>query len=117
MDVVNFSSPFRHVRHRAPPALFNGQRTGAQKKMNSWCKLRLDNGSFKRNLRRCSLCSTRCVGDERHDLFECPKIDEIRAQYADFFESSAGAMRSFVWHKDQQAVCDCITAVIRLAET
>ena len=22
-----------------------------------------------------------------------------------------------VWHKDQQAVCDCMTAVIRLAET
>ena len=42
---------------------------------------------------------------------------EIRAQYAELFDSSAGAMRSFVWHKDQQAVCDCMTAVIRLAET
>ena len=50
-------------------------------------------------------------------LFECPKFDEIRAQSAHLYESSAGAMRSFVWHKDQQAVCDCMTAVIRLAET
>ena len=70
-----------------------------------------------RNLRRCSLCSTRSVGDERHYLFDCPKFDEIRAQFAQLYESSAGAMRSFVWHKDQQAVCDCMTAVIRLAET
>ena len=38
-------------------------------------------------------------------------------QFAQLYESSAGAMRSFVWHKDQQAVCDCMTAVIRLAET
>ena len=45
------------------------------------------------------------------------KFDEIRAQFAQLYESSAGAMRSFVWHKDQQAVCDCMTAVIRLAET
>ena len=64
-----------------------------------------------------SLCSTRSVGDERHYLFECPKFDEIRAQFAELYESSAGAMRSFVWHKDQQAVCDCMTAVMHLAET
>ena len=70
-----------------------------------------------RNLRRCTLCSTRSVGDERHYLLECPNFDEVRAQYAELFDSSAGAMRSFVWHKDQQAVCDYMTAVIRLAET
>ena len=65
-----------------------------------------------RNLRRCTLCSTRSVGDERHDLLECPKFHESRAQYAELFDSSAGAMRSFVWHKDQQAVFDYMTAVI-----
>ena len=27
------------------------------------------------------------------------------------------AIRSFAWHKDQQAVCDCMTAVICLAES
>ena len=45
------------------------------------------------------------------------KFDGIRSQFAVLYESSAGAMRSFVWHKDQQAVCDCTTAVMRLAET
>ena len=72
-----------------------------------------------RNLRRCSLCSTRSVGDESLYLFECSKFNDIRAQFkfAQLFESSAGAMRSFVWHKDQKAVCDCMTAVICLAET
>ena len=78
---------------------------------------RFSRPQIPRNLRRCSLCSTRSVGDERHYLFECPRFDEIRAQFAQLYESSAGAMRSFVWHKDQQAVCDCMTAVIRLAET
>ena len=70
-----------------------------------------------RNLRRCTLCSTQSIGDERNFLFECPHFDEIRAQHADLFDSSANAMRSFVWQKDQQAVCDCMAAVIRWAET
>ena len=61
--------------------------------------------------------STRSVGDERHHLFDCPKFDDIRAQDADLYQSSAGAMRSFVWHKGQYAACDCMTVVIRLAET
>ena len=38
-----------------------------------------------RNLRRGSLCSTRSVGDERHYLFECPKFDDIRAQFAELY--------------------------------
>ena len=84
--------------------------------------LPVEQGRFARpvipsNLRRCTLCSTRSVGDERHYLLECPNFDEVRAQYAELFDSSAGAMRSFVWHKDQQAVCDYMTAVIQLAET
>ena len=83
--------------------------------------LPVEQGRFARppvpsNLRRRTLCSTRSVGDERHFLFECPHFDEIRAQYVDLFDSSANAMRSFVW-QDQHAVCDCMTAVIRLAET
>ena len=61
------------------------------------------------------LCS-RSVGDERHDFFECSNFDDVRAQYADLFQSSSRAMRSFVWHKDQQAVCDCMAAVDRLAD-
>ena len=37
--------------------------------------------------------------------------------HAKAFTSSEDAMRYFLWHKDQQAVCDCRTAVFRLAET
>ena len=39
-----------------------------------------------RNLRRCTLCSTRPVSDERHYLLSA-LLHEIRAQYADFFDS------------------------------
>ena len=28
-----------------------------------------------------------------------------------------GAMRSFMWHKDQEGVSDCLTAILQLAET
>ena len=77
---------------------------------------RLCDAQAPRKLRRCSLCSTRSVGDERHYRFESPKFIEIRAQFAHLPGSSAGAMRSVVWHKEQQAVCDCMIAVIRLAD-
>ena len=70
-----------------------------------------------RNLRRCTLCTTGAVGDERHFCFECPFFDGIRAQYADLYDSSGGAMRSFMWHKDQEDVSDCLTAILQLAET
>ena len=70
-----------------------------------------------RNLRRCTLCTTGAIGDERHFCFECPFFDGIRAQYADLYDSSGGAMRSFMWHKDQEGVSDCLTAIFRLAET
>ena len=46
-----------------------------------------------------------------------PIFDGIRAQYADLYDSSGGAMRSFMWHKDQEGVSDCLTAILRLAET
>ena len=70
-----------------------------------------------RNLRRCTLCTTGAIGDERHFCFECPFLDGIRAQYADLYDSSGGAMRSFMWHKDQEDVSDCLTAILQLAET
>ena len=40
--------------------------------------------------------------------FECPFFDGIRAQYADLYDSSGGALRSFMWHKDQEGVSDCL---------
>ena len=70
-----------------------------------------------RNFRRCTLCNTGAVGDERHFCFEYPSFDGIRAQYADLYDSSCGAMRSFMWHKDQEGVSDCLTAILQLAET
>ena len=55
------------------------------------------------------------------DLLVLNAIDESGAQSADsVLESSAGAMRPLAWHKNQlnqQAVWDCMTAVIGLAET
>ena len=45
-----------------------------------------------------------------------PFLDGIRAQYADLYDSSGGAMRSFMWHKHQEDVSDCLTAILQLAE-
>ena len=36
---------------------------------------------------------------------------------ADLYDSSGGAMHSFVWHKDQEGMSDCLTALLQLAET
>ena len=57
------------------------------------------------------------IGDERHFCFGCPFFYGIRAQYANLYDSSGGAMRSFMWHKDQEGVSDCLTAILQLAET
>ena len=42
---------------------------------------------------------------------------ELELQYAHLYDSSGGAMRSFMWHKDQEDVSDCLTAILQLAET
>ena len=64
-----------------------------------------------RHLRRCTFCTTRAVGDERHCIFDCPRFCELRQEHADLF-GDARAMRSLMWHKDQKSVCALILAIV-----
>ena len=43
---------------------------------------RLDRPAVLRHLRRCTFCTTRAVGDERHCLFDCPHFDDLRFEHA-----------------------------------
>ena len=42
---------------------------------------RLAKPAVPRHLRRCTLCGTRALGDERHFVFDCPHFAHIRRQF------------------------------------
>ena len=70
-----------------------------------------------RHLRRCTFCATNAIGDERHCLFDCPHFQGLRQQHAEIFRDSHDAMRSVMWHKDQQSVCALVLAIVNEART
>ena len=61
-----------------------------------------------RQLRRCTLCATCALGDERCYVFHCPHFAGLCPTHAQLFQDASGAMTSLVWHKDQQAVCTIV---------
>ena len=77
---------------------------------------RLVRPMIPRQLRRCTLCDTHAVGDERHYVFDCPRFAHIRRQFRSLFQDADGAMQSFVWHRNQKAVCHCLAAILSLAD-
>ena len=77
---------------------------------------RLARPMIPRQLRRCTLCDTRGVGDERHYVFDCPRFAHIRRQFRSLFQDADGAMQSFMWHHNQKAVCHCLAAILNLAD-
>ena len=64
-----------------------------------------------------TLCTTSALGDERHYVFDCPHFGGLRLTHAELFRDAAGAMKSLVWHKDQQAVCALLLAIVAEAQT
>ena len=77
---------------------------------------RLARPMVPRQLRRCTLCSTHAIGDERHYVFDCPHFAHIRRQFRSLFQDADGAMQSFMWHRNQKAVCHCSAAILTLAD-
>ena len=69
-----------------------------------------------RQLRRCTLCSTHAIGDERHYVFGCLHFAHIRQRSRLLFQHADGAMQSFLWHRNQKAVCHCLAAILTLAD-
>ena len=92
-----------------------------QFRMGSHC-LPIEQGRFvrprlPRHLRRCTLCDSLSTGDERHYLFECSELQSVRDQFSSLFDDASGSMRCLVWHKNQKAVSQLLTAVFRTVET
>ena len=77
---------------------------------------RLARPVIPRQLRRCTLCDTHAIGDERHYVFDCPRFAHIRRQFRSLFQDADGAMQSFMWHRNQKAVCHCLAAILNLAD-
>ena len=68
--------------------------------------------------RVCFLCPAMHVGDERHYVFECPALGDIRLGFQHLFEDSHGDMRLFVWHPYQKDVASCLLQLLdRIDET
>ena len=77
---------------------------------------RLARPMVPRQLRRCTLCSTHAIGDERHYASDCPHFAHIRRQFRSLFQDADGAMQLFMWHWNQKAVCHCLAAILTLAD-
>ena len=76
---------------------------------------RLTRPAIPRHLRRCTLCESRALGDERHFVFDCPHFAHIRRQFRSLYQDAGGTMQCFMWQKDQKAVCHCLAAILNLA--
>ncbi len=64
-----------------------------------------------RHSRRCTFCPGQALGGEQHCIFECPHFNGHRLSFAQLFDDVHGAMRTLVWHEDQEAVSALILAI------
>ena len=62
-------------------------------------------------------CTACALGDERHYVFDCPHLAGLRLTRAERFQDASGAVKSLVWHKDQQAGCALLLAIVAEAQT
>ena len=64
------------------------------------------------HLRRCTFSTNHAVANERHFLFDCPHLAELRSEDAQLFDEAHGAMRSLMWHKNQMSVCAMTLTIV-----
>ena len=63
--------------------------------------------------RFCSTCQYRTIGDEKHLVFECPALQDLRDKRPHLFEGTqADAMVLFMWHDDILGVVRFIDACL-----
>ena len=79
-------------------------------------QVRLAKPAVPRHLRRCTLCGTRALGDERHFVCDCLHFAHIRRQFRSLHQDADGSMQCFVWHKDQKAGCHYLATILDLAD-
>ena len=80
-------------------------------------RLPRDEGSWTRphvsRLQRvCQLCTTGALGDERHVIFECPELQDIRAQWPHLFKGPE-TMKGFLWQDDLIGVAKFVNMCLR----
>ena len=69
--------------------------------------------------RRCTLCETRALVDERHFDLDCPHFAYNRPKtykFCSLYQDADGTMQRFEWHKDQEAVCHWLAAILNLTD-
>ena len=62
-----------------------------------------------RHQRVCPRCPLGEVGDERHLIFSCTAVQEVRDRYAWLFRGPRMTMVDFMWHGDKFAVAKFVT--------
>jgi hypothetical protein len=68
-----------------------------------------------RGQRACQLCGSGAVGDERHMVFECPALQQIRDEFEHLF-SSGVTMRAFMNQTDQRAVISFVVTCLDMMD-
>ncbi len=63
-----------------------------------------------RHLRRCTIYATNVIGDKRPCVSGCPHFQGLWQQYAEIFANLHDAMRSLMWHKEQESICALVLA-------
>jgi len=58
--------------------------------------------------RFCQLCTTQAIGDERHIVFACPALQDLRARCDSLFRPSITTLRQFIWQDDLVQVAQYI---------
>ena len=60
--------------------------------------------------RSCTLCQQSVLGGEKHIVFECPALQDLRDRYENLFQAPQGdAMILFMWQDDRIGVLGSLT--------
>ena len=64
------------------------------------------------------MCQQGVLGDEKHLLFECPALQDLRDRYENLFQAPQGdAMLLFMWQDDIIGVARFIDACLERVST
>ena len=70
-----------------------------------------------RSARLCPHCSSQSVGDEKHLVFECPFLQQVRSKYPSLFDLPLQSMHLFFSQKDRMHVFRFILDCLDMIET
>ena len=77
---------------------------------------RLAKPAVPRHLRRCTLCRTRALGDERHFVFDCPHFAHIRRQFRSLYQDADGYHAMFLCGtRTRKLSAICLAAILNVA--